>query len=120
MTKQFTIEVSDELGDALEEYRDRMPEILARGLAAVQMSEQPAYQDATALLDLLAQQPSPRVMLDLKPSPALQERVSALLERSKSGEISREEAVELERYLTVEHLVRLAKGHAYHRMGSQA
>lgn len=120
MTKQFTIQVSDELGEALEAYRDRIPEILARGLAAVQMSEQPAYQDANALLDVLAQGPDPRVVLNLKASPALQERVSALLERSKTGEISREEAIELERYLTVEHLVRLAKGHAYRRRGSQS
>lgn len=120
MTKQLTVEVSDELGDALEQYQDRMAEILARGLAAVQMSEQPAYQEATGLIDLLAQQPNPSVMLNLKPSPALQDRVGVLLERSKAGEISREEAVELERYLTVEHLVRLAKGHAYRSMGSQS
>ena len=120
MSKQVTVEVSDELGEALEEYQDRMAEILARGLAAVQMSEQPAYQDATALLDLMAQQPSPSVMLNLKPSPTLQSRVSELLELSKSGELSRDEAVELERYLTVEHLVRLAKGHAYHRLGGKS
>lgn len=120
MTKKITVEISDELGEALEAYQDRMQEILSRGLAAVQMSEQPAYQEATALLDLMAQQPSPRVLLNLKPSPVLQDRVSELLERSKAGEISREEAIELERYLTVEHLVRLAKGHAYHRMGDDS
>jgi hypothetical protein len=120
MTKQLTVEVSDELSDALEEYSGRMAEILARGLAAVQMSEQLAYQDATSLLDLMAQQPGPQVMLNLKPSPALQDRVSELLDLSKAGEISREEAIELERYLTVEHLVRLAKGHAYHRMGDES
>lgn len=119
MTKQVRVEISDELSEALEAYLSRMPEILARGLAAVQMSEQPAYQDATTLMDLMAQQPDPRVVLNLKPSVALQDRVNALLDRSKAGQISREEAVELERYLTVEHLVRLAKGHAYHRMGGR-
>lgn len=119
MTKKVTIVVSDDLNESLEEYQDRMQEILARGLAAVQMSQQPAYQESSALLDLMAQQPDPKVMLNLEPSPVLKRRVNQLLDLSKNGEISREEAVELERYLTVEHLVRLAKGHAYHRIGNR-
>lgn len=119
MTQQLTVEISDELSEALEAYKKRIPEILARGLAAVQMSEQLAYQEATALMDLMAQQPNPRVLLSLKPSPELQSRVNELLDLSMADELTREEAVELERYLTVEHLVRLAKGHAYHRMDGE-
>ncbi len=118
MAKKLTVKISDELGDSLVEYQERLPEILARGLAAVQMAQQPAYQESSALLDIMAQQPDPKVMLNLAPSPTLKERVNQLLQLSKDGEISREEAVELERYLTVEHLVRLAKGHAYHKIGA--
>jgi hypothetical protein len=119
MTKQITVAISDDLNDELVRYLDRIPEILARGLAAVQMSDQPAYHEANAVLDMLAQQPDPRAVLNLAPSPVLQDRLGELLNRSKAGELSREEALELERYLTVEHLVRLAKGHAYHRVGGE-
>jgi hypothetical protein len=117
MSKKITVKVSDDLNHELEHYRNRMPEILARGLAAVQMSDQPAYQDAVMVLDMLAQQPDPRTVLNLSPSPTVQDRMGELLDRSKSGKLSHEQALELERYLTVEHLVRLAKGHAYHRVG---
>jgi hypothetical protein len=119
MTKQITVVISDDMSEEIEHYLDRMPEILARGLAAVQMSEQPAYHDANKVLDVLAQQPDPRALLNLSPSSALQDRLGELLARSKAGQLSHEEALELERYLTVEHLVRLAKGHAYHRVGGE-
>ncbi len=52
----------------------------------------------------------------LRPSPRLQARASALLARSKQGELSRQEEAELERYLVLEHLVRLAKVHAAQRL----
>ncbi|MFM9264059.1 hypothetical protein [Tychonema sp. BBK16] len=48
-------------------------------------------------------------------TPALQARMSALLDRNKSGNLSRLEEVELDRYLLLEHWVRLAKAHAYKR-----
>ncbi len=124
MTKRITIDVPDELGAALAAYQDRLPEILQRGLEALHLAEQQpaarAFQEADAIIRLLAQQPDPQTMIDLQPSPALQERVSELLDRSKIGELPRAEALELERYLTVEHLVRLAKGHAYSRIGRQS
>ena len=124
MTKRITIDVPDELGAALEAYQDRLPELLARGLSAARLAEHelagPAYQDSDAIIGLLAQQPDPQTLIDLRPSPALQARVSELLERSKTGELPRDEALELERYFTIEHLVRLAKGHAYRRIGRQS
>ena len=42
--------------------------------------------------------------------------VSELLERSHQGELSTSEATELERYMLLEHMVRLAKGHAYRQL----
>jgi len=46
-------------------------------------------------------------------------RVSELWARNKEGELSRQEETELERHLTLEHLVRLAKAHAYKRLAAQ-
>ena len=71
------------------------------------------FQDENAIIELLTSQPTPEQVLAIRPSPELQARVSELLSRNKEGELSRQEETELERYLTLEHLVRLAKAHAY-------
>ena len=42
----------------------------------------------------------------------MQARFSELLQRSKANQISTQETAELERYLALEHLIRLAKGNA--------
>ena len=46
--------------------------------------------------------------------------MSELLERNKSGSISRTEEAELDRYLLLEHWVRLAKAHAYKQLQKSA
>ena len=58
------------------------------------------------------------VEITIRPSPELQARVSELLHRNKEGELSQREGAELERYLTLEHLVRLAKAHAYRQLAA--
>jgi hypothetical protein len=46
--------------------------------------------------------------------------MSELLDRNKSGTLLRSEQVELDRYLLLEHLVRLAKAHAYKNLQTAA
>jgi len=72
----------------------------------------------STLIELLTSQPTPEQVLAIRPSPELQARVSELLGRSKEGELSRQEETELERYLTLEHLVRVAKAHAHKQLAS--
>lgn len=55
----------------------------------------------------------PEQILAIKPSPKLQARVSELLANGKAGTLSHEEETELDRYLFVEHMARLAKARAY-------
>jgi len=55
-------------------------------------------------------------VLALHPTLELQERISDLLLRSKEDALPPQEATELERYLLLEHLVRLAKAHAAKRL----
>jgi hypothetical protein len=50
----------------------------------------------------------------------LQARTIELLDRNKSGTLSRSEEVELDRYLLLEDLVRLAKTHAYKNLQTAA
>jgi hypothetical protein len=51
-------------------------------------------------------------MIDFRPSEASQARVEDLLAREKDGELSSAEKSELDHYLQIEHLMRLAKARA--------
>ena len=112
MSVDITIRVPDDLGRQLEQYRDRLPELLERGLRDVQVEDIADVTAATDILAVLASQPTPEQMLALRPSDAMQARVSELLYRSKTEGLSRAEESELDRYLYLEHLVRLAKARA--------
>lgn len=54
----------------------------------------------------------PEKLLTLKPSAKVQKRLNELIAKNKDGEISREERSELERYLSLEQLISLAKARA--------
>jgi 16S rRNA C1402 (ribose-2'-O) methylase RsmI len=117
---QITIEVPDRLGEKLQQLGDRLPEALARALHELTPTETIPYQDERQIVELLASQPSLEAILAIRPTPALQARTSELLERNKSGSLSRSEEVELDRYLLLEHWVRLAKAHAYKNLPTAA
>jgi len=112
MAVEITIQVPDELGRQLERYRDRIPELLERGLRDVEETDTAGGSASADIITVLAGQPTPEEILALKPSDAMQARVSELLHRSTSDGLSRAEESELDRYLYLEHLVRLAKGRA--------
>jgi hypothetical protein len=116
MTIRITVDAPDELGHELARVQDRLVEVLERGLREVLADDfNPDDQDERRIMAVLASQASPDEVLALRPSTAMQARASQLLASSKEGRLSAREAVELERYLMLEHLVRLAKGHAYKR-----
>jgi 16S rRNA C1402 (ribose-2'-O) methylase RsmI len=112
---QITIEVPDRLGEQLQQLGDRLPEALIHALQELTATETTEYQDDRQIVELLASQPSPEVVLAIRPSPALQARMSELLAQNKSGTLTRSEEVELDRYMLLEHWVRLAKAHVYSR-----
>lgn len=55
---------------------------------------------------------SPRDVLDFKPSEPARQRVWELIERQKSAPLPADEKTELDHYLEIEHLMRLAKARA--------
>ena len=112
MTVQITIDVPNQLGRELARFQDRLPEVLEQGLRAIAAEEFEVYRDESEIIAILASQPSTETLLAIAPSPAVQRRMSDLLVRSKARGLDRDEEVELERYLMLEHLVRLAKAHA--------
>jgi hypothetical protein len=116
MSVDLTIQVPDELGRRLEPFRDRLAELLERGLREVSAESQGSLKDENSIITVLASQPTPDQVLAVGPSAEMQARVGELLSRGKQGVLSRSEEVELEKYFLLEHLVRLAKGHALEQL----
>ena len=59
---------------------------------------------------------SPRKVLAYKASPKAQARVNILIAKNKAEGLSSEENSEMERYMTIEHIVRLAKAKALQKL----
>ena len=116
MTLEITISVPDALAHELERFRDRLSEALERGLRELGAESTAQTQDESEIVELLTSQPSPDQILAIRPSPELQARVNDLLEQSKRGVLARQDEAELERHLLLEHIIRLAKAHAYRKL----
>ncbi|HMS40099.1 MAG TPA: hypothetical protein PKE69_07740 [Pyrinomonadaceae bacterium] len=69
-----------------------------------------AYEE---VVDFIAAGTTPQNVIAFRPSEAAQNRVEDLLEREKGGDLSPAEKSELEHYLQLEHLMRLAKARAH-------
>jgi hypothetical protein len=115
----ITIDVPEQLEAELQLLRDRIPEVLALGLRELRAAQTPPT-DADTIIAVLANQPTPDQVLALHPSIELQSRASDLIARSKAGVLDAHEAAEIERYLLLEHLVRMAKAHALQRLSMPA
>jgi hypothetical protein len=101
----ITIDVPDELSAQLAQVRDRIPELLALSL------QQPAvpahiYRE---ILDFLASQPTPEEIIAFRPTPAMQARLTTLLDRSSAGLLSPAEQAELDEFERIEHVLILLK-----------
>ena len=62
---------------------------------------------------------SPRRVLAYKASAKAQTRVNDLLDKNNTVGLTPEENAEMERYMTVEHIVRLAKAKALQRLNQK-
>jgi hypothetical protein len=65
-----------------------------------------AYEE---IIDFIAAGASPRDVVMFQPSEAATARVADLIHREKTTGLSREEIAELDHYLQLEHVMRLAK-----------
>jgi hypothetical protein len=110
---QITLDIPDDLAQRLQQFQAQLPQVLELGLQEIQSQLRTSnFLDEEDIILLLASQPTPEQILAIRPSPEFQARVSDLLAKSKAGTLSTKGEAELERYLTLEHLVRLAKTHA--------
>jgi hypothetical protein len=70
------------------------------------MSIMRAYEE---VIEFIAAGTSPSSVISFQPSEAVKERMADLIHREKSIGLSPEEKSELEHYLQLEHLMKLAK-----------
>ncbi len=63
-------------------------------------------------IDFVATGTTPDAVAHFRPSQAARQRVAELIAREKVGQLSSEETLELDRYMALEHLMRLAKARA--------
>jgi hypothetical protein len=111
-----TLTIADDLANRLRPYEDRLPEILELGMRELRARGEIGYGSMTSILETLAALPDPEEVLALRPSPPLQERLDALLEKSRSAGLSPDDQREWDQYQYVEHLVRLAKANAARKL----
>lgn len=70
------------------------------------------------IVDLLTSCPTPEEVLSFKPSPKMQKRVSFLLDKKKNDQLTEEEKQEMDHFMIIEHLMRMAKLRAKKRMAA--
>jgi hypothetical protein len=69
----------------------------------------PSYLE---IIDFIAAGTTPQAVIDYRPSPEAQQRVADLMAREKEGSLSPEEQSELDHFMDLEHILRMAKGRA--------
>ena len=69
----------------------------------------PAYIE---IIDFIAGGTTPEAVADFRPSAETQKRAAQLVELEKEGRLSPEERTELDHYIELEHILRMAKARA--------
>lgn len=80
------------------------------------MSALRAYEE---VIEFIAAGTSPQNVAAFRPSASARARVADLIQREKSATLSAEEQSELDHYLQLEHLMRLAKARARQRISNE-
>ncbi|MGM3307682.1 hypothetical protein ACSQ6I_17215 [Anabaena sp. WFMT] len=70
----------------------------------------PAYDE---IIKFIAGGVTPQSLIAFQASESVKERVADLIFREKTENLSAEDKSELDHYMVLEHLLRLAKAHAY-------
>lgn len=69
-----------------------------------------AYEE---IIEFIASGTTPDTLVAFRPSSATKERVAILIEQEKTSSLSADEKSELDHYMQLEHLMRLAKARAH-------
>ena len=112
MTMLITFDIPEELAERIRLFEDQLPRILELGVRELHATARSGFQGIAEVLETLAGLPTPEEILALRPSEALQTRMSDLLEKNRTEGLSTAETQEWEHYQYLEHIVRMAKARA--------
>ncbi len=112
----YTVEISEELAGQINNIKSSLPRILELGLREHYASKSKGFSGTAEVLEFLSTLPSPEEILALKPSQPVKERISSLVQKGKASALTPEEEEEWEQYQYLEHLVRMAKISARHKL----
>ncbi len=106
---QITIEVPDALVAQLTTVQDHLSDVLVRGLSGSSTLLNEAYR---SVLAFLTSNPSSEEILKFKLTPQIQEHISDLLEKNRTGHLTKMEEIELDEYGYINRLVSGLKARA--------
>lgn len=69
----------------------------------------PSYLE---IIDFIASGTTPKAVAEYRPSERAQRRIEELIARERDGQLSPEEKSELDRFMDLEHIIRMAKARA--------
>jgi hypothetical protein len=107
---QVTIDIPDQLARELEPERDRLAEIIARGLRRSWSGGSSLRRE---VISFLARRPTIQELLRFAPSQAALERSQELLERNRESRLTSEEESELDELCEMDRFVSLLKAEAW-------
>jgi hypothetical protein len=72
----------------------------------------PAVPSYFEIIDFIASGTTPQAVAEYHPSPEAQHRIAELIAREEEGGLSADEKSELDQFMDLEHILRLAKARA--------
>jgi len=106
---ELTISVSDGLEAKLRPMQEHLEEILELGLRELEPTLSPIYDE---VINFLAKGPSTSEIANFQASEKAQERMSELLDKNRSSQLTELEVAELDRFQTTNHFMTLVKARA--------
>lgn len=116
---QITVEIPDELFTKLNAVEQNVSQVLELGLNELVSRPQSGFTGFAEVLDFLANLPTPQEILDLRPSPILQDQIDRLSEKHQSQDLTPEERSLWQQYEYLEHTIRMAKTRAYLKLNAK-
>jgi len=109
---KVTLDVPEKIGRAMQSLGADLPAAIKLGVDAWRSYPTATHRELAVAVQQLTTAATPEAVLALRPTPKLARRVHHLLEKNREAGLSPAENEEMDAYMRVEHLVRLAKGTA--------
>ncbi len=109
---ELMVQIPDDLAQRLQPVQDRLTEIIEVGLREIARTQSGLHSE---VIEFLASGPDPQTIINYRPSPEAQARVTALLNKNRTGILSSDEQAELDQYENLDYLMTLVKTQARRR-----